>query len=127
MMIRKLSYSICLLLMSVTALAIAAADVNGKWQTNLPNPSGPHPAIFEFHAEGDKVSGKMSTVNGSLPISEGKIVGDKLFFVIEFPAPDRMIRIEHDGLVTHDEIKFTRRIPGEPAQEFTAKRVKEDQ
>ena len=109
-------------------LAIAwAADVSGKWTAQVPGRGGQtRETTFTFKAEGNKLTGTVSGMQGDNPISDGKIDGDNISFTVALSAGGNEIKLLYKGKVAGDEIKFTRTREGgdQPGQEFTAKRAK---
>lgn len=109
---------LALLAFSLTAFA---ADVTGKWTAQVPGRQGQtRETTFTFQADGDKLTGSMTGMQGEQPISEGKISGDTITFVRETPRGKQSFT----GTVAGDEIKFKRTAGQGQAQEFVAKRAK---
>jgi hypothetical protein len=110
------------------ALSLAwAADVNGKWTAQVPGRGGQtRETTFTFKAEGDKLTGTVSGMQGDNPISDGKISGDDISFTVKINFQGNEITLLYKGKVSGDEIKMTRTRQGgdQPGQEFTAKRAK---
>jgi len=105
---------------AAAALAVPANPVDGKWQGTVSGPNGDMTLNFTFKADGTKLTGSVSTPNGEMPISDGKIDGDKLSFNTKFD--DNVI--EHEGTVSGDTIQLKAKGPwGE--MEMTLKRVEE--
>lgn len=113
-----------ILLMFLAAGAVFAADVNGKWVAQVPGRGGEtREATFTFKADGNQLTGSVTTPRGEMPISDGKIDGDDISFsqVLEFNG--NQVKLNFKGKVSGDVIKFTRqREGGDRVQEFTAKR-----
>ena len=104
-----------------------AADVNGKWVAQVPGRGGQtRETTFNFKAEGAKLTGTVSGMQGDQPISDGKINGDEISFLVVANFQGNEIKLVYKGKVTGDEIKMTRTREGgdQPGQEFVAKRVK---
>ncbi|HEU4389827.1 MAG TPA: hypothetical protein VFV34_18630 [Blastocatellia bacterium] len=104
-----------------------AADVNGKWVAQVPGRGGQtRETTFNFKAEGTKLTGTVSGMQGDAPIADGKINGDEISFTQSFNFNGNDVKIIYKGKVSGDEIKFTRAREGgdQPPAEFTAKRVK---
>ena len=112
----------------LVALATAwAADVTGKWTAQVPGRGGQtRETTFNLKAEGDKLTGTVSGMQGDNPISDGKISGDEVSFKVKVSFNGNDFTMAYKGKVAGDEIKFTRTIEGReaPPTEFTAKRVK---
>lgn len=129
MKIRFASLSVGLLLALVAA--VWAADVNGKWMAEVPGRQGTQPTTFNFKVEGSKLTGTVSGRQGDTEISEGKVSGDDISFLVVREFNGNTIKMAYKGKVAGDEIKFTRTFEGAapggqapPPVEFTAKRAK---
>ncbi|MGD0102167.1 MAG: hypothetical protein ABSC60_17655 [Acidobacteriota bacterium] len=73
-----------LLAIILFAIAAVAADINGMWVAKITSPSGSQSErIFTFRPSGDNLTGTIKTQTG-IPqeISEGKVSGDDISFVI---------------------------------------------
>ena len=65
------------LVMTIGLAATAfAADVNGKWVGNVETPNGPIELTYDLKADGETLSGTVSSAMGSLPLNKGKIAGN---------------------------------------------------
>lgn len=107
-------------------VAASAADVTGKWTAQAPGRGGQSQEItFNLKADGNNLTGTMTTARGDAPISEGKINGDEISFVVTFKMRDNEFKILHKGKVSGDTITFTREVEGrgQMGGEFTAKKV----
>jgi hypothetical protein len=122
---RTVFLSVCFVF---AALSIAwAADVDGKWTAQVPGRGGQtRETTFTFKAEGEKLTGTVSGMQGDTPISDGKISGDEISFTLKLNFQGNEITFLYKGKVSGDEIKMTRSRQGgdQPGQEFTAKKVK---
>ncbi|MDQ3648955.1 MAG: hypothetical protein M3458_01495 [Acidobacteriota bacterium] len=117
--------SACFVLVGI-ALAYAA-DFNGKWIAQVPGRDGQtRETTFNFKVEENKLTGTVSGRQGDNPISDGKITADEISFTVTANFGGNEIKLLFKGKVVGDEIKFTRIREGgdQPAQEFTAKKVK---
>ncbi len=117
--------SACFALMA--ASLVWAADVSGKWTAQVPGRGGQtRETTFNFKAEGSKLTGTVSGMQGDNPISDGKIDGDNISFTVAVSFGGNDIKFLYKGKVAGEEIKFTRTREGgdQPPQEFTAKRAK---
>ena len=110
------------------ALSLAwAAGVDGKWTAQVPGRGGQTlETTFTFKAEGEKLTGTVSGMQGDNPISDGKISGDDISFTLKLNFQGNEITFLYKGKISGDEIKMTRTRQGgdQPGQEFTAKRAK---
>jgi hypothetical protein len=63
----------------------AAASAAGDWDCTADVMGQAMPFTLKLKQEGDKVTGESTSDQGSVPISNGKIAGDKLTFSLESP------------------------------------------
>jgi len=112
----------------LAAVAVAwAADISGKWTAEVPGRQGQtRTTTFNFKAEGAKLTGTVSGMQGDNPISDGKIDGNNISFTVVASFNGNEVKLLYKGTVSGDEIKFSRTREGgtQPPQEFTAKRAK---
>jgi len=116
-----------ILFLLLAAVAVFAADVNGKWVAQVPGRGGEtREATFNLKADGSQLTGSVTTPRGEVQISDGKIDGDNISFTQEMEFNGNHVKLLFKGKVAGDEIKFTRTREGsdQPGREFTAKRVK---
>ncbi len=120
-MFRKLGLAVLFVALgSVTALA---ADFNGKWTAQVETPRGTMPLTFNFHVDGSKLTGTVSTRRGDTDIENGKVDGDNISFdqVMNFNGNE--FKISYSGKADGpDSIKFTRQFGDRPGTDFTARR-----
>ncbi len=120
-----------LAMLTLLAGGAAAAEVDGRWAAQVPGFQGETIEItFTFKAEGTKLTGTIGSPMGERPISEGKIGGEDLSFILVFGSPDGefKMKIVYKGKLSGDTIKMTQSFEGGPGDmppiEFVAKRVK---
>ena len=123
---RMLCVCAALLLALGTGVTAHAADVNGAWSAEMSMGDGNSMQLqFTFKQDGSTVTGTILGPQGdAMPISDGKIDGDKLSFKVSFNG----MSISHEGTVSADgdQIKMsTKSESGDmPPMEMTLKRVK---
>ena len=110
----------------VCAFTLAAADISGTWKAAIETPNGPFETTFGFKADGDNLSGSTSNMfMQNAPISDGKVDGDQISFVVTGAFNGNEVKVNYKGKVTGDEIKLTIEIAGrDGAIEMLAKRSK---
>jgi hypothetical protein len=121
-MIRKIGLAV--LFLALGSLTALAADFNGKWTATVESPRGTQTITFDFHVDGAKLTGKVTTPRGDADISDGKIDGDTISFAQVMNFNGNEFKIVYTGNADGDTIKFTRQAGDRPAQEFVATRVK---
>jgi hypothetical protein len=114
-------------MVGLLVVAASAASVDGKWKAESPGRDGQtRTTNFTFKVDGDKLTGTVSGRQGDTEISEGKISGDEISFIVvrNFQGEER--KIQYKGKVAGDEIKLTVQFgPDMPPRDMVAKRVKE--
>jgi len=116
-------------LLAVCALTAVAADVSGKWVAQVPGRDGAtQERVFVFQVSGGTLTGTISSQRGDQPISEGKVSGDEISFVVVRKFQEREMKTTYKGKVSGNEIKFTSTAPGRDGgegrtQEFAAKKA----
>lgn len=112
-----------LLALLATTLTAFGADVTGNWKATAEGPNGSMERTFTLKAEGAKLTGEtVSSVVGKSEITEGKIDGDNISFVINVKFQDNEMKLNYKGkVVNKDEIKFTVDLNGNTI-EWLAKR-----
>ena len=111
----------------LSALALFGADVTGKWQAEVEGRDGAKRTVtFDFKADGDKLTGTMTGGMGGQnagprELSDGKISGDDISFVVKVNFQGEERKINYTGKVSGSEIKF--KVEGPRAREFTATKV----
>ncbi len=108
----------------VVSIAALAADVSGKWVAQIPGRGGQaRETTFTFKVDGEKLTGTMSGRQGDIAISEGKVSGDALSFVVSMERGGQTMKQTYTGKVVGSEIQFKRESGQGQAREFTAKRA----
>jgi hypothetical protein len=82
---------------------MTASNIDGKWKGKFSTPNGEVEIIFNFNSSGDTLKGSVESAMGELPILNGKINGDKIFFTVE-PGGNT---ITHEGKISGDTIKLS--------------------
>ena len=128
-MTKRIAFLSVCFVFTALALALAAADVSGKWVAQVPGRQGnTTETTITLKAEGGKLTGTISGRQGDTAISDGTVKGDDISFTVTREFQGNTIKMLYKGKVSGDEIKFTRTIEGGqgnmPAVEFTAKRAK---
>ena len=101
------------LLMGIAFMLIACfafgADVDGNWTTEMPGMDGsPMVLNFTFKADGDKLTGTTGPEGMGMdtPISEGKIDGKNISFVVNVDMMGMEMSMTYKGTVEANEIKL---------------------
>jgi hypothetical protein len=105
-------------LLSTLAMATAfAADVTGNWTAQMSGPDGGDGMSMTFHfkQDGTKLTGSVDNpMGGPMAISDGKVEGDKISFVVKADMGGGEMKVSHDGTVKGDEIKLNVKMEGGP-------------
>jgi hypothetical protein len=113
---------LALICLSVVA---SAADLTGKWTAQVPGRDGtPREMTFNLKADGDTLTGTVSGRGGDREITQGKIAGDEISFVVAYSAGGNDVKMLYKGKVAGNEVKFTSQREGsDQVREFTAKKA----
>ncbi len=117
---------LALALLGASVSTVLAADVNGKWVAQVPGRNNQAMEVtLTLKADGEALTGTMSSPRGETPIADGKISGDDISFTQTLQFGENKVKLLYKGKVSGDEIRFTRQREGGEgrAQEFTAKRA----
>lgn len=104
-----------------------AADVTGKWTAQVPGRGGQtREQTFNLKADGEKLTGTVSGMQGDTEISDGKVKGDEVSFNVKMSFQGNDVKMVYSGKLVGEELKLTRKREGsdQPPAEFTAKRAK---
>ena len=109
---------------------VRAADLTGKWHAEFESQVGLFKYDFEFKADGEKLTGKVSAERGQLgktetEIKNGKIAKDEVSFTEAVKIQDQDVTIEYKGKLVGDELKLHRNVVGIAEYDIVAKRVAE--
>jgi len=109
--------------------AARAAGIDGKWTAEFDSQIGHQKYVFEFKANGEKLTGKASyerqEQKGETALAEGKVAKDEVSFVELLKFQDQEVRIEYKGKVAGDELKLHRKVGDFAEYDIVAKRVVE--
>ena len=113
------------LVILVLAVIASAADITGNWKADLETPQGKVQVSYSFKQEGGALTGTWQAAQSpTVEISDGKVTGDKVSFVVKMGA-NGGITFAHEGKIDGDEIQLTMKPSGEfPGSTVVAKRVK---
>jgi hypothetical protein len=114
---RRLAAVLAVLAIAATAFA---ADVNGKWVGSVDTPNGPIELTYEFKADGETLTGSVTSAMGTVALSNGKIAGETLTYDVEIDTG----KITHEATVNADGTEITVRATGDwGIAEYVVKKV----
>jgi len=129
----KLHLSILLVLIMTNAIFPAitlATDVTGTWKAEIETQVGKFKYTYILKQEGNVITGKifseMEAQKNETVVVDGKLNGDIIEFTEMMKFQDNDLKISYKGKVTGDEIKFNRQVGDFGAEDFVAKRVKDE-
>lgn len=107
----------------------AGVDAAGKWKADFDTPVGHLQYVYELKTKGDKFTGTaVRERDGSkteIELKEVSIHGDQVAFVEPIKIQDQDVRIEYQGKLVGDEIRFTRKVGDFGSKDIVAQRVKD--
>jgi hypothetical protein len=100
-------------LCAMFAGAAMAADISGNWSGAMQAGNDPVPLAFAFKQDGEKLTGTVTSPQGApLPLSDGKVVGDKVSFFIMADMGGNPTKFISEGVIKDDEITLTIKAEG---------------
>jgi len=103
--------------------AALAADISGNWSGVMQTGGDPYPLAFVFKVEGAKLTGTVVGPEGQpLPLTEGKVTGDKVSFVVHSEVNGGPAKFVCEGAVKGEEIALNIMIEG--GQDFGTSMLK---
>jgi len=114
-------------LISAGLICLYAADITGKWTAEFDTQVGLQKYVFEFKADGDKLTGRALANIAGAPsesdIQEGEISGDEISFVEVQNYQGQQVKIVYKGKISGNEINFKRTVADMIDEEFVAQRA----
>jgi len=108
----------------VCCLSLCAADVAGTWKASVETPNGTFESTFVFKVDGNKLSGTVSSRMGDAPISDGKVDGDDVSFVVVRNRDGQEFKLTYKGKIKGNEMTLTLSVPGmDQTFDMTAKKT----
>ena len=99
----------CAVLMTVLAGAALAADITGNWT----GATDQFTVTFAFKQDGEKLTRNVNGPQGDpMPISDGKVQGDKISFKVKVDMGGNSMTITHEGTIKGDEITLATKVEG---------------
>ena len=90
----------------LTALAALAADYSGTYKGDVQSSSGRVENTLVLKMDGNKLTGTLSNQFGVLPLQNGHVDGQDLFFVVIVKEEGDPFRMVYRGHIFSDEIQF---------------------
>lgn len=112
----KLRMFACVVL---SAVAMFAADVTGKWTATMQTPNGSREVTYNLKADGSKLTGTYAGRQGDREIENGKVDGENVSW--EQSMGER--KLVYKGKIAGDEIKVSTQF-GDQTREVVLKRAK---
>lgn len=110
-----------LLITTLAAVAMFAADITGKWKTTFNTPNGVREGSMTLKVDGDKLTGTMNSQRGAVEIQDGKVNGDEISFSVTRRFQDNDVKVLYKGKVSGSDMKLTMTM-GDREMEMTAKK-----
>src|ERR1017187_9449674 len=100
-------------LCAIFAGAALAADISGNWSGTLQMGNNPFTLTYALKQDGEKLTGTVTGPQGQpLPLSEGKIVADKVSFFVQVDMGGNPTKFISEGVVKGDETTLTTKAEG---------------
>jgi hypothetical protein len=114
----------CLIALVALTLCVSfAADVDGKWTTQVEGRNGPRTETLTLKASGGTLTGNITGGRGAaIEISNGAIDGNNVSFTVVREFRDNKITQEYKGTLVDGQLKLTMSGGRGGAVEMTYKR-----
>jgi hypothetical protein len=113
-MTRRILFGTALLSVILVGTALAA-DISGNWSGTLQMGDNPLTLTFAFKQDGEKLTGTVTSAqNPPLPLSDGKVVADKISFFVMADMNGTATKFLSDGVIKGDEITLIIKAEGGP-------------
>ena len=98
------TFKTTLLILALAAAAVAA-DVTGKWKATFTTPDGQtRENTLMLQAEGEKLSGTLSSRIGDAKIQDGTVKGDEIAFSVIRNFGGEDVKFNYKGKVTGNKM-----------------------
>jgi hypothetical protein len=99
----------CIIALAVLTLWVSfAADIDGKWTTQVQGRRGTRTEVLMLKASGNTLTGSIQGGRGeAVEISNGTIDGDNISFTVVRQFRDNKITQEYKGTISGGELKLT--------------------
>jgi hypothetical protein len=92
----------------LAAATMLASEVTGKWKASFTTPNGEtRESTFDLKADGDNLTGTVSSIRGETAISDGKVDGNKVSFAVVRNFQGNEFKMLYKGTVSGDEMSLT--------------------
>lgn len=113
-----------LVLMTLFALTLCAADVAGTWKASVETPNGTFESTFVFKVDGNKLTGTVTGRMGEAAITDGKVDGDDVSFNVVRDRDGQEFKLAYKGKVKGTEMMLTVSVQGmDQTFDMTAKKT----
>jgi hypothetical protein len=125
---KKILTVLVLLALSVRPVAAQGNSVVGKWKAEFDTQIGMQKYLYTFKQEGAALTGAANADIGGekrdVVLRDVKVSGDTLTFSETIDFQGNAIPITYTGIVSGDQIAFTRKVADFATETFVAKREK---
>jgi hypothetical protein len=119
-MINKMKKALFTVLVVLFAIVAANAQkIDGKWKTSFESPQGAMELTYTFKTDGDKITGSIASEFGDMELTNVKINGDEISYVLDMMGNP----ITQKGKIEGDVIKLAMDTPDGQKIEMTLKKV----
>jgi hypothetical protein len=102
-----------ILILIILSAAAMAGDITGTWAGTMSMGDNQFTLTYSFKQDGGTLTGSVTPPNGdALPLSEGKVEGDKVSFTIKTEMNGGAVKFVVNGTVKGEEITLTTKSEG---------------
>jgi hypothetical protein len=114
-----------MILLTLAAAAVSFADpISGKWAGQIPTRDGSIPVTLSLKADGEILTGTVTSHLGEMAIKDGKVKGGELSWTLAVDRDGATMKIWNKATVTGKEMKVNLTVEGrDVAMEYTVKKA----
>lgn len=117
------TFAIRAMTLALCGMAASGADVAGMWKVSFTPPDGHrHESTLDLQVAGDKITGKILSKRGSVPIADGKVSGNDIIFTVNRKGNGDDITVTFTGTVDKDTMKLQMKYGDRQPVPMTARR-----
>lgn len=98
-------------------------SIAGTFDITAKTPVGEQLGVFVFVVEGERLAGSLATPKGTVDLTDGKIIGNKLDFFTKIPTPMGKMKAHITGTIEGNQLTAVAKLQLGSAQIHGIRRV----
>lgn len=115
-----------ILILTLLGIRGYAGDPTGMWKASYVMPDGtPHESVFDLKVNDGKITGTITSKRGSVPISDGAVKGNSVFFTVIRKGNGDELTVQFSGKIEGDTMTLKMTYRDHDPVQLTARRSEE--